>query len=216
MDSSPPKASHDWILVQEKNDAGLVALGGDFSQESLLWAYRKGWFPWYKAHDLIHWFSPEPRFIITAESFRIPKSLNPLLNSDKFRITQNQAFSEVMKICRETPRKGQESSWILPEMLPGYESLNKNGFADSTECWEGRELVAGLYGVRIGNGFSGESMFSKRDNASKLAFSRFADGFYKSGGMLIDCQIPSNLFSLFGGFETTRLEFEERWAEAID
>jgi leucyl/phenylalanyl-tRNA---protein transferase len=214
QDDSPP--GDQWFILEQAQESGLVAIGGDFSLDSLLWAYGKGFFPWYKSRGLIHWFSPDPRFVISPDSFKIPKSLRSLLNSKRFRITFDTAFDAVVEACKDSPRPKQEGTWILPEMVAAYTRLHDKGLASSCEVWDSKKLVGGLYGVKLAKNFSGESMFSIENNASKLAFVHFANDFFEKGGRIIDCQIHSDLFQHFGGKSISRKDFELLWKKGLE
>ncbi len=212
----PIHPNGEWIILDKPHESGLAALGGDFSVDSLYWAYSKGFFPWYRSGGFIHWFSPDPRFIITAGSFKIPRSLRSLLRKDPFNYQTNSHFEEVMQECRKAKRPDQESTWILEDMIPGYLGLANMGYAESAETYQNGELVGGLYGVRINKAFSGESMFAKVNDSSKIAFAKFALEFFNAGGLIIDCQMKSDLFERFGGHMVPREKFETLWSGALD
>lgn len=168
---------------------GLLAVGGDLSPERLLAAYRLGIFPWYNEDEPVLWWSPDPRFVLFPSELKLSKSVRPLLNRNAFRFTVNKAFAEVIANCREIPRAGQEGTWISPEVENAYKELHHRGYAHSAEVWENDTLVGGLYGIRLGTVFFGESMFSLRSNASRYAFAKYAQLLQKDGVQLIDCQV---------------------------
>ncbi len=147
---------------------GLLAAGGDLSIERLLLAYRRGIFPWYSHGEPILWWSPDPRTVIFPGQLHISKSLQKTLRQQKFVITFDQAFADVIEACRQ-PRPTQPTTWITTEMKQAYIELHKAGHAHSVECWQGDNLVGGIYGVGLGKCFFGESMFSTVTNASKVA-----------------------------------------------
>lgn len=174
--------------VSEAERDGLLAVGGDLSTERLLLAYRSGIFPWFDEGPVL-WWSPDPRFVLFPEEIRISRSMRTVLNQQKFRFSVNEAFPEVIQKCREVSRRGQSGTWIGEGMIKAYTKLHQLGFACSAEAWLGRDLVGGLYGVRIGRIFFGESMFSLVSNASKFAFIRWVQELGRQGVQLIDCQV---------------------------
>ena len=186
---------------------GLLAIGGDLSTERLLLAYRSGIFPWFNENDPICWWSPNPRFVMFPAELKISKSMLTILNKDIFRFTINQDFSGVIKNCRNIPRKGQEGTWISPAMYKAYMQLHRDGHAHSAEAWKGEELVGGLYGIRMGKLFFGESMFSREKNASKFAFINYVRQLQKEKVQLIDCQVHTRHLESLGARMITRNAF---------
>ena len=186
---------------------GLLAIGGDLSTERLLLAYRSGIFPWFNENDPICWWSPNPRFVLFPAELKISKSMLTILNKDIFRFTINQDFSGVIKNCRNIPRKGQEGTWISPTMYKAYMQLHRAGHAHSAEAWKGEELVGGLYGIRMGSVFFGESMFSLEKNASKFAFINYVRQLQKEKVQLIDCQVHTRHLESLGARMITRNAF---------
>ncbi len=171
------------------DEDGLLAIGGDLRPERLLKAYSKGIFPWFNEDDPILWFCPHQRCVLFPEKVKISDSMQQIMKSNRYSVTQNKAFDRVIKNCSTIERVGQEGTWITSDMQAAYISLHELGKAVSIEVWEGDELVGGLYGVINGAVFCGESMFSKRSNASKLALITLCrQKEYK----LIDCQIPND------------------------
>jgi len=171
------------------DEEGLLAIGGDLSTERLLLAYKNGIFPWYNEDEPICWWAPDPRFVLFPAELIISKSMKTILNNGSFRFTINKAFDKVITNCRSVTRKEQEGTWIQQEVIDAYTTLHKKGFAISAEAWQDGELAGGLYGVLLGNIFFGESMFSKKSNASKFAFINFVKQLQKQGIKLIDCQV---------------------------
>ena len=151
---------------------GLLAMGGDLSAERLLLAYRSGIFPWYSEPPVL-WWCPDPRFVLFPSELRISKSLKPLLNRNAFGFTINKAFDKVIAHCKNVPRPGQDGTWINEAVIKAYAQLHKLGYAHSAEVWKDEKLVGGLYGIRMGKVFFGESMFSLVSNASKYAFTKY-------------------------------------------
>ena len=167
---------------------GLLAIGGDLSVDRLLLAYRWGIFPWYHEGQPLLWWWLAPRLMLKPDAIHISHSLQSILKKKFFRVTFNTAFEEVMKNCSEIRRMNQEGTWITTDMLGAYLELNKSGYAHSVEVWEENELVGGLYGVEYGKIFTGESMFAKTSNASKVAFVHLARHLEVKGFEWIDCQ----------------------------
>ena len=167
---------------------GLLAIGGDLSVDRLLLAYRWGIFPWYHEGQPLLWWFLAPRLMLKPNEVHIAHSLQSILKKEIFHVTFNMAFEEVMKNCGEIKRLNQDGTWITEEMLGAYLELNKSGYAHSVEVWQGKELVGGLYGVGYGKIFTGESMFAKISNASKVAFVHLARHLEVKGFEWIDCQ----------------------------
>lgn len=191
---------------------GLVAVGGDLSVPRLLLAYRSGIFPW--TVDPITWWSPDPRAILTWESFHVPRSLGRILRREAFQITRDQAFTRVMKACA-APAPGRRSTWITPEFIAAYAQLHAQGHAHSLECWQGRRLVGGIYGVTIGGLFAGESMFHRVSNASKVALAHLVEHLRQRGFELFDLQMLTPVTARLGGITIPRAEYLQRLARAV-
>jgi leucyl/phenylalanyl-tRNA--protein transferase len=193
--------------VDQADEEGLLAIGGDLSPERLLLAYKSGIFPWYNEDEPICWWSPDPRFILYPEKLRVSNSMQTVLNNGTFRFTINRAFEEVIKNCKSVTRKDQDGTWISPEVQEAYIQLHKLGHAHSAEAWQNGELVGGLYGIRLGKIFFGESMFSKSSNASKFAFINYVKQLQKEGVELIDCQIYTDHLKSLGASMINRIDF---------
>ena len=185
---------------------GLLAMGGDLSPERILLAYRNGIFPWYEGTHIL-WWSPDPRFVLYPAELKVSKSTQALLKKNLFHFTVNSAFREVISQCRTISRKDQEGTWITPAVKEAYTQLHEMGYAHSAEAWQDGELIGGLYGVRIGKVFFGESMFSKVSNASKFAFTRYVQLLQHEGVELIDCQVYTPYLESFGARMVEREEF---------
>jgi leucyl/phenylalanyl-tRNA--protein transferase len=192
--------------VKEALPDGLLAIGGDLSIERLLLAYRKGIFPWFDG-DIPMWWSPDPRFVLFPSELKISKSMKVLLKRNVFDFTVNKAFAEVIRACKEKARAGQDGTWITDDVEAAYIQLHKRGFAHSAEAWLDGELVGGLYGIRMGNLFFGESMFSHASNSSKYAFIKFIQQLIKEGVQLIDCQVYTEHLESLGARMIERGEF---------
>jgi leucyl/phenylalanyl-tRNA---protein transferase len=175
--------------VQMADEDGLLAIGGDLSTERLLLAYRQGIFPWYNEGELIQWWCPDPRFVLYPGELKVSKSMKQVLGKKEFTFTINKAFEAVIANCKTITREGQAGTWIQDEVVEAYTALHKKGIAISAEAWKKKELVGGLYGIRLGNIFFGESMFSKQSNASKFAFIKLVQQLQAENVQLIDCQV---------------------------
>lgn len=193
--------------VEQANSEGLLAVGGDLSPERLQLAYKSGIFPWFNEDSLILWWSPDPRMVLFPEKIRISKSMRKVLNSDRFSISRNTHFKEVIDHCSKVSRKGQEGTWITDAMKEAYLKLHQLGFAKSYEVWENNELVGGLYGIDLGHVFCGESMFSLKSNASKFAFIQLARELLEKKYVLIDCQLYTSHLKSLGAEEIPREYF---------
>lgn len=170
-------------------DDGLLAIGGDLSVERLVLAYKNGIFPWFSEGDPICWFAPPERCVIYPDQVKISKSMKKVLKDNRFVVTVDRAFSEVIAHCADSFRKDQDGTWITSDMQKAYLNLHQQGWAHSIEVWQDNELVGGLYGIEMNHVFCGESMFSLVSNASKTALiSLCRSGKYS----LIDCQVPND------------------------
>ncbi|MBC7829581.1 MAG: leucyl/phenylalanyl-tRNA--protein transferase [Chitinophagaceae bacterium] len=185
---------------------GLLAVGGDLSPERLLLAYRNGIFPWYEGNHIL-WWCPDPRFVLFPEELKISKSMKSLLKKKAFEFTINKAFSEVINNCKTISRREQDGTWISDEVKLAYTLLHKLGYAHSSEVWHDGELAGGLYGVRLGNIFFGESMFSKMSNASKYAFISYVQHLKADGVEMVDCQVYTEHLESLGARMIERENF---------
>jgi len=188
---------------------GLLAIGGDLSKERLLLAYHNGIFPWYEGKHIL-WWSPDPRFVLFPDELKVSKSMRQLIRRETFVFTINKAFSEVIANCRTIARRGQDGTWITEEVKDAYGKLHKEGYVHSAEAWLNGELVGGLYGVRLGKAFFGESMFSKYSNASKYAFICYVEQLRSEGVELIDCQVYTEHLESLGARMIPRFDFIQR------
>jgi leucyl/phenylalanyl-tRNA--protein transferase len=194
--------------VEEAMEDGLLAMGGDVSVDRLLLAYKRGIFPWYDG-DIPLWWCPDPRFVMFPEEMKVSKSMKAVLEKGTFDFSTNMAFQEVIRNCKNLQRKGQDGTWITDELEGSLIELHKLGFAQSAETWLDGELVGGLYGIRMGKIFFGESMFSKQSNASKFAFIRYVDQLKKDGVQLIDCQVYTEHLESLGARMISRNDFKK-------
>ena len=188
---------------------GLLAVGGCLSVKRLLNAYKNGIFPWYNQGQPILWWSPNPRLVVTAENLKVSRSLAKTIRQQRFEITLDQAFSDVIENCSAT-REETEGTWISLEMKQAYQQLHRYGAAHSVEAWKKGELVGGLYGVAIGQVFFGESMFHTQTNASKVAFVHLVQQLKKWDYQLIDCQVYSDHLASLGAYEIPRADFSQQ------
>ncbi len=187
------------------DENGLLAIGGDLSRERLLLAYRAGIFPWFSENEPIHWWCPDPRFVLFPENIRVSKSMKQVLRSKRFSYKVNYSFDAVIRACAQL--RLWEGTWITHEMIAAYCDLHETGYAVSAEAWENDSLVGGLYGIRMGKLFFGESMFSKVSNASKYAFISLTKQLQEDGVVLIDCQVYSEHLESLGGEFISRNNF---------
>lgn len=176
----------------------VVAYGGDLSPSRLLEAYRQGIFPWYEEGEPIRWCSPDPRAILPTHRLHIPRRLWRVWKQKPFRITADTAFREVIHACAQTPRKDEDGTWITSDIEKNYIRLHELGHAHSIECWDGTQLVGGLYGICMDTLFVGESMFHRTTNASKIAFLGLCGFALLHNIKLIDCQVFSEHLEQFG------------------
>lgn len=185
---------------------GLLAIGGDLSQERLLLAYRQGIFPWYEGQHVL-WWCPDPRFVLFPGSLKISKSMQQLFKKQAFTFTINKAFPEVIRNCKSIKRRDQAGTWITADVEKAYIALHQAGHAHSAEVWHNQELVGGIYGIRMGQVFFGESMFSKMSNASKYAFISYVKYLQTQNVQLIDCQVYTEHLESLGAQMIPRTDF---------
>lgn len=195
--------------------SGLLCAGGDLSPQRLLLAYQQGIFPWYSSGEPILWWSPDPRMVLFPSEFRISRSLQKTLRAGKYEVRLDSSFAAVIRACAKTPRNGQNGTWITPEMQAAYARLHDLGFAHSVETWIDGALVGGLYGLAIGKMFYGESMFSHKTDASKIALAHLARYLAENGFDLIDCQMNTPHLASLGAREIPRSEFIARLQQLI-
>lgn len=188
---------------------GLLAIGGDLSTDRLLLAYNSGIFPWYEEGRPILWWCPDPRMVLFPKKLKMSKSLQKKIKNEKFQITYNTAFSDVIKNCSNIKRDGQRGTWITNDMQEAYIELHNQGHAMSVEVWLDDLLVGGLYGIDLPKRkiFCGESMFSKESDASKVGFWHLVSALKKKNYQLIDCQVYTAHLESLGAEEIRREEF---------
>jgi len=193
----PVKAQHD----------SIIAWGGNLSPGMLLSAYEQGLFPWYNEGDPVLWHSPDPRFVIFPEKLHISASMKKVLRQGQFFITTDRDFPGVIAACSLADRPGQTGTWISADMIAAYTELHRLGWAHSAEAYHNGQLAGGCYGIRLGNAFFGESMFSRISNASKAAFLTLAPRLFDEGVRFIDCQVYTRHMESLGAGEISRREF---------
>lgn len=185
---------------------GLLAVGGDLATERLIAAYRQGIFPWYSDGQPILWWSPDPRAVLFPDRLKVSRSLRKTLRKRPYQVTLDRDFTGVIDRCA-APRDDGAGTWITSEMRAAYIRLHRSGYAHSVESWADGELVGGLYGVAIGRVFFGESMFTRRTDASKVAFVHLVRQLQEWGFELVDCQISSEHLKSLGAEEIPRGQF---------
>lgn len=194
---------------------GLLAFGGDLSVSRLVAAYRSGIFPWFGEDEPILWWSPDPRGLLHLDKYHCARSLAKTIRKGTYTVTLNNAFKDVIEMCSSIPRH-DNGTWITDDMVFAYKNMHSAGHAHSFEVWEGDTLIGGLYGVCVGGVFCGESMFSMKSNASKIAFHYLVKHLQAHGGDFIDCQMQTPHLQTLGCEEVPRSEFLERLLRARD
>jgi leucyl/phenylalanyl-tRNA--protein transferase len=194
--------------IEDALEDGLLAIGGDLSVERLILAYQQGIFPWYDG-DTPLWWSPNPRFVLYPAQLMVSKSMKQIIKKQQFEFKMNTAFSEVIKQCKNKVRTGQDGTWITDAVEIAYTQLHQMGIAISAEAWQDNQLVGGLYGIKMGQLFFGESMFSNQSNASKFAFIQLVNQLKNEGIVLIDCQIFTDHLASMGATMITRDQFKK-------
>ena len=217
----------EFIQFPNPNDAddlGFIGHGADLEINTLLSAYQQGIFPWFNPNEPILWWSPNPRMILPTGEMHISRSLRKVIRSNRFQITCGTAFERVIEHCSK-PRMGlvQEhhadknmNTWITAEMKQAYIELHQAGYAQSIECWENESLVGGLYGVCIAGMYFGESMFSKVNNASKVALAALCQFLYSQKIDWIDCQVESEHLISLGAISIERATFLEKVSSGLN
>jgi leucyl/phenylalanyl-tRNA--protein transferase len=187
-----------------------LAFGGDLSVGTLLDAYRHGIFPWFNPGEVIQWWSPDPRALFVVEDFHVPRRLARTIRSGVFTCTIDTAFTRVMEGCSER----EEGSWIGPEVIDAYSDLHRAGHAHSVEVWRDGQLAGGVYGVRTGAVFAGESMFARVTDASKVAWAFLMARLKERGFVALDAQILNSHTESLGAVNVPRALFLKLLAAA--
>ena len=188
----------------------IIGFGWPLTIDTVREAYGKGVFPWHIDGMPLPWFCPENRAVLNFEDLHVSRSLRKFQRNTSFRVSIDEAFEDVVLACAETPRAGQDGTWITEEYLEAFVELNRLGDTHSFEVWEGKELVGGLYGIDAGGLFCGESMFFKRPNASKLALITAVEHLREHGSDWLDIQVMTAHMEKFGAIEIPRSEFLDR------
>ena len=201
---------------READAAGLVAFGGSLDPRRVLAAYAQGIFPWpYDSDSPVLWFSPDPRMVLRPAELHVSRSLQKTITKRLYEVRYDTAFAEVIRRCATVRRPGQRATWITGEMIRAYDRLHELGFAHSAEAWREGQLVGGLYGVSLGAAFFGESMFTQRPNASKVAFVHLVRQLHAWDFHLVDCQVYTEHLARFGATPWPRTRFLETLAKAL-
>ena len=174
--------------IESALEDGLLAMGGDLSTERLIKAYQEGIFPWFEGETPL-WWSPNPRFVMYPANLKVSATMKQVIKRQAFEFKTNTAFDQVIANCKKIKRAGQYGTWITPAVEKAYNILHQLGIAHSAEAWKGGTLVGGLYGIKMGKLFFGESMFSNQSNASKFGFISYVKQLEAEGIVLIDCQV---------------------------
>jgi leucyl/phenylalanyl-tRNA--protein transferase len=202
--------------VEQATPEGLLAIGGDLQPDRLLEAYRHGIFPWYSEGQPILWWSPDPRTVLFPGRLHISRSLKRSLRPGQFTVTLDRCFETIVRQCAgPRPQYPEGGTWITPAMIEAYTTLHQEGYAHSVETWQGDQLVGGLYGVAIGSAFFAESMFTKVDDASKVALVSLIRQLKTWNFPLIDCQQSSPHVLRMGAEEIPRRVYIEHVAAAV-
>ncbi|CAA6809618.1 MAG: Leucyl/phenylalanyl-tRNA--protein transferase (EC [uncultured Sulfurovum sp.] len=207
---------HIFPSARRASEEGLVAFGGDLHPDRILKAYSEGIFPWYSPHDPILWWSPNPRLVLFPKNFKKSKSFRRVLRNKGFEVYFDRNFEAVISHCAELPREGQEGTWLSSEMKRSYIELHHRGFAHSVETYYKGELVGGLYGLAIGGGFFGESMFSLMSDASKVSLCALSDICVKKSYDFIDCQVETAHLVKWGAKLIERNDFLDALEKTLE
>lgn len=211
IDDDAPLPPASAAMDDDSAAPGLVAAGGRITLERLEEAYRGGLFPWYSAGQPVLWWSPDPRMVLEPARFKVSRSLRKTLRrfvaAPGCAVRIDTAFDRVVAACAGTPREGQDGTWIVPEMQRGYARWHRAGRVHSVETWMDGELAGGLYCIGIGRMVYGESMFSHRTDASKIALAALVAFCLRHGVPLIDCQQNTRHLASLGGHEIPRERF---------
>ena len=211
-----PVTASAWLLPNpiEADEDGIVGVGADLAPATLVDAYRRGIFPWPHPGVPLPWFSPDPRGVLRFEGLSVSRSLRRTLSRSGWEATVDAAFEAVVRGCADRPP--EEGTWITPQMRAAYVRLHELGWAHSVEVWDGDELVGGLYGVQLGAVFTGESMFHRASDASKVALVELVHRLHSAGGRLVDVQLTTPHLRSLGAVDLPRDEFLDMLVAARD
>lgn len=197
--------------VDNANEDGLLAIGGSLDVDTLITAYKNGIFPWPVEDGYpMTWFAPDPRGIIDIKDFKISKSLTKFLKNTTYKVTFNYDFEQIITRCSVIKRKHESGTWIYQDIINAYTELFNQGLAYTVAVFENDKIIGGLYGVCIGEIISGESMFHKKDNASKMALVYLIQKLREKNIKFIDTQMVTPIIESFGGKNIHRSEFMKR------
>lgn len=198
---------------------GLLAAGADLGVDRLVEAYSRGIFPWFNPDQPVLWWSPDPRMVLKIDNFKLHRSLRKTLSRyaahPEFELCFDKDFYQVIEACAQSPREGQNGTWIVPQMVEAYKALHQAGYAHSAETWLEGRLVAGLYFVCIGKAVFGESMFSTISDGSKMALAALVHVCKQQGIHAIDCQQNTAHLALMGAQEMPRHAFLDLMGPAL-
>ena len=192
---------------QLAEDSGVLAGGGDLSEDRLILAYSSGIFPWPHEGLPLLWHSPDPRTVLVPAGIHVGRSLEKSIRRGTYEVRLDTAFRQVMRGCSQKERPNQDGTWITDDMIEGYVALHRRGLAHSVEAWREGELLGGLYGVSLGAAFFGESMFAEAPDASKVAFATLVRQLDRWGFDFVDCQVHTEHLERFGAVEWSRTRF---------
>lgn len=219
IEGDDPFPPTDRAMGPDSGLCGLLAIGGELTVERLEQAYRQGIFPWYTEGQPVLWWAPDPRMVLKTADFKLSRSLSKTLRrflaTPGCKIRVDHAFKDVMAACAQTYRDGQVGTWITPAMQAAYGEWHRAGRVHSFEVWMNNELVGGLYGVNIGRMFFGESMFSRRTDASKWALAALVAACRRRGIDWIDCQQNTSHLASMGAAEVSRHDFVNHLNEVL-
>ncbi len=194
---------------------GLLAVGGDLSEERLILAYRSGIFPWYSDPDPILWWSPDPRAVLFLDELKVSRSLAKSIRNRGYKVYLNRDFHNVVENCADS-RKNTDGTWITEPMKTAYQSLYEAGYAHSVSVYHNGTLIGGLYGISMGKFYFGESMFSTATDASKVALYYLVQYLKEYQFLMIDCQVPNAHLQSLGSRNIKRKEFTgylQQWGD---
>ncbi len=205
-----------WALpdAESADEDGVVGIGADLAPGTLVDAYSRGIFPWPHRGMSLPWFSPDPRAVVPLDGVHVSRSLQRRLRTCGWHTTMDVAFDDVVRACAQ--RRGSDGTWITSEMVHAYGQLHHLGWAHSLEVWDGDRLVGGLYGVQVGAAFTGESMFHRSTDASKVALVDLVARMRAAGGLLFDVQLVTDHLRSLGAIEVSRVTFLQALAQCVD
>ena len=198
------------------DENGIVCIGADLAPDTLLHAYSRGLFPWFNEGEPIIWWCPNPRCVLWCANVKESRSMKRFLKKTNYTITYDTAFDQVISNCQTIKRKGEQGTWITNKMKNAYIKMHYLGYAHSVEVWDEDQLIGGIYGLIIGKCFFGESMFSKKTNASKMAMINLSKHLLNNNIDLIDCQVYNNHLASMGAIEIDRTKFLALLKERIN